>query len=193
MLHRSVLQSLDAELRCAHGLAVTEFDVLITLFNAPGQRLGMSALADRVLLSPAGTTHLVTRLEPDRLVRREVDPTDRRKWFTVLTEEGDRALQAARRTHNDVLRRTLFAATSPSDRRTLRRLWHRLSEQQNDPHSDNDRVGRALIHSRLAATITLPVGSTSAMLTDMLCDRSFLRATKPCMMSSFTRPRSADR
>lgn len=63
MLHRSVLQSLDAELRCAHGLAVTEFDVLITLFNAPGQRLGMSALADRVLLGPAGTTHLVTRLE----------------------------------------------------------------------------------------------------------------------------------
>lgn len=78
MLRRSVLQSLDAELRRAHDLAVTEFDVLITLFNAPGQRLGMSALADRVLLSPAGTTHLVNRLERDRLVRREFEPTDRR-------------------------------------------------------------------------------------------------------------------
>ncbi|MFI5042696.1 MAG: MarR family winged helix-turn-helix transcriptional regulator [Acidimicrobiales bacterium] len=132
MLHRSVIQNLDTELRRGHGLAITEFDVLITLFNAPDQRLGMSALAERVLLSPAGTTHLVTRLERDRLVRREVDPTDRRKWFTVLTEEGDRALQAARRAHNDVLRRTLFAATSPTERRTLRRLWHRLSEQ--DPH-----------------------------------------------------------
>ena len=69
--------------------------MLITMFNAPDQRLGMSALAERVLLSPAGTTHLVTRLERDRLVRREVDPTDGRKWFTVLTEEGDLALQAA--------------------------------------------------------------------------------------------------
>ena len=138
LLHRSVLQSLDAELREAHSLAVTEFDVLITLFNAPGQRLGMSDLADRVLLSPAGTTHLVTRLERDRLVRREVDPTDRRKWFTVLTKEGDRALQAARRTHNDVLRRTLFATTTPSDRRTLRRLWHRLSKQQPHPLSPPD-------------------------------------------------------
>ena len=95
MLHRSVLQGLDAELRRDHDLAVTEFDVLITLFNAPDQRLGMSALADRVLLSPAGTTHLVTRLERDGMVRREVDPTDRRKWFTVLTEEGD--LHAASR------------------------------------------------------------------------------------------------
>jgi len=135
MLHRSVLQRLDAELRRNHDLAVTEFDVLITLFNAPDQRLGMSALADRVLLSPAGTTHLVTRLERDGMVRREVDPTDRRKWFTVLTQEGDLRLRAARRTHNDVLRRTLLAVTTPNERQTLRRLWRRLSEQEAHPQS----------------------------------------------------------
>jgi DNA-binding MarR family transcriptional regulator len=127
MLHRSVLRDLDTELRTGHGLAVTEFDVLITLFNAPDHRLRMSDLADRVLLSPAGATHLITRLERDRLVRREVDPTDRRKWFAVLTDDGDRALSEARRTHNDVLRRTLLSATSPSDRRTLRQLWRRLA------------------------------------------------------------------
>jgi DNA-binding MarR family transcriptional regulator len=135
LLHRSVLKGLDAELRREHGLAVTEFDVLITLFNAPHKRLRMSALADRVLLSPAGTTHLVTRLERDRMVRREVDPTDRRKWFTVLTEEGDLALRAARRTHNNVLRRMLLGATTPSERQTLRRMWQRLSQQQPHPLS----------------------------------------------------------
>src|SRR5205823_2147501 len=93
MLSRSVLQELDVQLRRRHGLAVTEFDVLITLFNAPDDRLRMSELAERVLLSPAGTTHLVTRLERDGLVRREVDPDDGRKWFTVLTAAGDRALK----------------------------------------------------------------------------------------------------
>ncbi len=138
MLHRSVLQHLDSELRRAHDLAVTEFDVLITLFNAPDQRLGMSDLAERVLLSPAGTTHLVTRLEGDRLVRREVDPNDRRKWFTVLTAKGDRALQAARRTHNEVLRRTLLADTSQAERRTLRRIWQRLSNRQLHPMSSRE-------------------------------------------------------
>jgi DNA-binding MarR family transcriptional regulator len=132
MLNRTVLQTLDAELRRDHDLAVSEFDVLITLFNAPDQRLGMSALAERVMLSPAGVTHLVTRLERDRKVRREVDPADRRKWFTVLTAEGDTTLRAARRTHNDVLRRTVLAAMTPSERQTLRRLWHRLSEQQDE-------------------------------------------------------------
>jgi DNA-binding MarR family transcriptional regulator len=127
MLHRTVLQDLDTELRQQHKLAVSEFDVLITLFNAPDNRLGMSALAHEAMLSPAGTTHLVTRLERDGLVKREVDPADRRKLFTVLTEEGDRALQAARRTHNTVLRRTFLAATSAADREVLQQLWHRLS------------------------------------------------------------------
>lgn len=131
MLQHSVLQELDAELRKHHGLPITEFDVLITLFNAPQQRLLMSQLAQHVLLSPAGATHLVTRLERDGLVRREVDPADRRRWFAVLTDDGDRALQAARITHNQVLRRTLFAVASPTDRRTLRRLWHRLSQQSS--------------------------------------------------------------
>jgi DNA-binding MarR family transcriptional regulator len=131
-LNRTVLQALDGALRSRHALAVTEFDVLITLFNAPGHRLGMSALGDRVLLSPAGTTHLVTRLERDGRVRREIDPTDRRKWFTVLTPEGNRTLAAARRTHNDVLRRTLFSATSQAERRTLQRVWRRLAAQESD-------------------------------------------------------------
>jgi DNA-binding MarR family transcriptional regulator len=132
MLNRAVLRDLDTELRREHRLAVSEFDVLITLFNAPGRRLGMSALADRAMLSPAGTTHLVTRLERDGLVRREPDPADRRKWFTVLTDVGDEALRDARRTHNDVLRRSILAITSPGERQTLRRLWRRLSEQQGD-------------------------------------------------------------
>jgi len=132
MLHRTVAEALDSELRRRHGLTVTEFDVLITLFNAPDERLGMSELADRVFLSPAGITHLVTRLERDRRVRREADPSDRRKWFTVLTPEGERTLQRARPTHNEVLRRVLFSITSAAERQTLQRVWRRLATQQRD-------------------------------------------------------------
>jgi DNA-binding MarR family transcriptional regulator len=130
MLNRLVLRDLDGALRTEHGLTVSDFDVLITLYNADRRRLRMSELADRVLLSPAGLTHLVTRLERDRLVSREVDPADGRKWFTVLAADGERALRAARRTHNSVLRDTILAVTSPADRRTLRALWRRLTPVQ---------------------------------------------------------------
>jgi DNA-binding MarR family transcriptional regulator len=127
MLNRTVLTELDAHLRQEHGLTVTEFDVLITLFNAAEVRLRMTALAERVLLSPAGLTHLVTRLERDGLLRREVDPNDGRKWFAVLTDNGDAKLRAARHTHNAVLRSTFLASTSPAERRTLQRIWKRLA------------------------------------------------------------------
>ena len=126
MLNKVVLAELDTALTRAHGITVTEFDVLITLFNSTDHRLGMTALAERVLLSPAGTTHLVTRLERDGLVRREVDTADRRKWFSVLTDAGDEKLRTARGTHNEVLRRSLFAATTAAERRTLQRVWRRL-------------------------------------------------------------------
>jgi len=66
------------------------------------------------------------------LARREVDPTDRRKWFTVLTDPGDGVVRAARRTHNAVLRRSILAITSPAERRTLQRLWRRLVERPDD-------------------------------------------------------------
>jgi DNA-binding MarR family transcriptional regulator len=127
-LSRRVLGRLDAELRREHGLQVTEFDVMITLYNAPGFRLSMSELADRSQLSPAGTTHLVTRLERDGHVRREAGETDRRQWFAVLTERGDATLRAARRTHNEVLRSTFFASTSAAERRTMRRVWLRIAD-----------------------------------------------------------------
>ena len=120
------LRALDAALQGRAGLSVTEFDVLITLYNAPGARLGMTALAQRVLLSPSGLTHLVTRLERSGLVERVVDPEDGRKFFAVLTEGGDERLRAARPVHNEVLRRTLLSHMAPGDRRTLGDLWDRV-------------------------------------------------------------------
>src|SRR5690348_248876 len=84
-LTQTVLRELDDSLREQADLSVSEFDVLITLFNAPDQRLGMTALAKDVMLSPSGLTHLVTRMERDGLLVREVDPDDRRKFYTTLT------------------------------------------------------------------------------------------------------------
>jgi hypothetical protein len=43
-----------------------------------------------------------------------------------------RACDRDARTGNEVLRRSMLAVTSPSERRTLQRLWRRLSQQQRD-------------------------------------------------------------
>ena len=99
-----VLRETDAALQAAHGISIKEFDVLITLFNAPEGRLRMTELAGRVVLSPSGVTHLVTRLERDGLVSRVVADDDRRSFFAALTREGFRRLRESRPTHNRVIR-----------------------------------------------------------------------------------------
>jgi DNA-binding MarR family transcriptional regulator len=130
-LNQLVLRSLDAALEATDDISVTEFDVLITLYNAPSRRLGMTALAQAVLLSPSGLTHLVTRLERNRLLARSPDPEDGRKFFTELTTEGDEKLRQARVTHNRVLREELFAVTTVVERRAIARISARVKARQS--------------------------------------------------------------
>jgi DNA-binding MarR family transcriptional regulator len=121
-----VVRALDEGLRANHGISVAEFDVLITLANAPGRRLRMADLARSVALSPAGLTHLVTRLERDRLLAREVDAADRRGYHTVLTDAGEDRLNAARPVHNRIIRELLLDRLSATDKRSLGAIWKRL-------------------------------------------------------------------
>jgi DNA-binding MarR family transcriptional regulator len=122
----AVMRALDQALAAAHRISVKEFDVLITLFNAPGNRLRMTELAERVVLTPSGVTHLVTRLERDRLVRRSVDEADRRSFFVTLTRAGHRRLRESRRTHNEVVRAHLTQRLTPSQLATLGAVWEAL-------------------------------------------------------------------
>ena len=84
--------------------------MLITLFNAPDGRLRMAELAEQVVLSASGVTHLVTRLERDGLVQRIVDEDDRRSFFAALTPAGQQRLRDSRPTHNEVVREHLHPA-----------------------------------------------------------------------------------
>jgi len=122
----AAMREIDEALNARHGISIKEFDVLITLFNAPDGRLRMSELAQQVVLTPSGVTHLVTRLERGGLVDRRVDDEDRRSFFAVLTAAGRRRLREARPTHNDVIRERLTARLTPEELRTLGRLWGRV-------------------------------------------------------------------
>jgi len=125
----TVMRELDSALMAAHGISVKEFDVLITLFNAPGGRLRMTELSERVVLTPSGVTHLVTRLERDRLVSRSVDEGDRRSFFAALTPTGRRRLRESRPTHNDIIRTHLTRRLKGTELKTMGALWDTILER----------------------------------------------------------------
>jgi DNA-binding MarR family transcriptional regulator len=64
------------------------YDVLWGLARAPEQRLRMSELAEKAVLSRSNLTRLVDRLEDAGLVRRERSEEDRRGAYAVLTAAG---------------------------------------------------------------------------------------------------------
>ncbi|MFF1651542.1 MULTISPECIES: MarR family transcriptional regulator [unclassified Streptomyces] len=102
-----------------HGLRRGEFDVLAALRRSgPPYTLIPSALAKTLMLSRAGMTNRLDRLEADGLVERRLDPTDRRSFRVALTDRGHEVVDAAVTDHAANESRLLSALT-PDERETL--------------------------------------------------------------------------
>ena len=95
---------------------------LITRGDEP---LRMTELADRLGIVPRSLTTVIDALEEAGLVRREIDPRNRRAILLRLTDQGaavrDGLREARRRAAED-----LFAPLSADDRKTLAGLLARL-------------------------------------------------------------------
>jgi DNA-binding MarR family transcriptional regulator len=86
----------------------------------------MSDLADAVVLTRSGLTRLVDRLEQRGLVERRRCPTDARGFLAALTEEGDRRLEEARRTHLAGVRQRFLDKLEPEELEILGGIWQRV-------------------------------------------------------------------
>ena len=62
-VHARVIHQLDGQMQAVHGPTLSQCEVLILLYDAPGQRMRMTEIADAVLLSRSACTRLVDRLE----------------------------------------------------------------------------------------------------------------------------------
>lgn len=103
--HARVTRRLDEELQAAHGLSLAEYDALLQIAHAPGRRIRMNVLAERVVLSRSGVTRLVDRLEAAGDVERSACATDARGQEAVLTHTGLDRLRRASTTHLEGVRR----------------------------------------------------------------------------------------
>src|SRR5215207_3512530 len=124
--HAALARGLDAELRVAHGLPLTDFEILLWLANRPCERMRMAALADLVLLSPSGLSRAVERLEARGLVQRIPCTEDRRGSYAALTEAGSDLVRTAGATHAVGIRRRFLDRLTSQETRLLTTIWDRL-------------------------------------------------------------------
>ena len=84
---RLLMDALDRGL-AAHGLSLSEYEIISMLSEIPNQQMRMSELADLVVQSRSRLTHTATRLEKRGWVVREPCLGDRRGVLLTLTSEG---------------------------------------------------------------------------------------------------------
>ncbi|MEU8899845.1 MarR family transcriptional regulator [Nocardia sp. NPDC048505] len=110
----------------AHGLQRGEFDVLAALRRSGEPfELNPSVIADTLMLSRAGMTGRLDRLESAGLVRRAADGVDRRAIRVALTEAGRELIDRVVAEHVENETR-LLAVLSARDRGELDRIARAL-------------------------------------------------------------------
>jgi DNA-binding MarR family transcriptional regulator len=103
-----------------------EYGVLYALASAPNG-LRMTELCDDVLLTQAGISRLVRRLEKRHLVQRSGDPVDARAYRIQLTEDGVHLQRRLGRAHARQVAEAMTRALDDDQLRTLRDLTQALT------------------------------------------------------------------
>jgi DNA-binding MarR family transcriptional regulator len=124
--HASILRALDAELVAAHGMTTRDYEVLLYLAQAPEQKLPMSALAERTMLTRSGITRLIDGLVAAGLIERIACPNDARISYASLTGAGSKKLRKAGCTHVASIRRLFLSHYSADEIDQLAALLSRL-------------------------------------------------------------------
>ena len=124
--HAATTRELSALLVAEHGLTINDFECLLRLSRAEGQRMGRVDLAGELLLTASGVTRLLDGLEAAGYVERAACASDRRVTYAVLTDEGLAKLREASETHLADVQNALASRLSPAELETLAGLLDRL-------------------------------------------------------------------
>ena len=126
-VHAHVLHEIDVQMRAAHGLTLSQSEVLIFLDDAPDQRVRMAELAKEVLLSSSGGTRLVERLETLGYVTRRAATDDRRGLYAELTATGQQVVRVARAAYQEGVRSVFLDRLRAADQVALSVISTRVS------------------------------------------------------------------
>ncbi len=128
-VHATVVPMLDRELQAARRLPLAWYDVLLELNSAPGRRLRMSDLGEKVTLSRTRVSRLVDELGTAGLVTREANPDDRRSAYAVLTPQGRSTLRGAAPVYLGGIREHFADILSTEELRAITTALDRVIEQ----------------------------------------------------------------
>ncbi|MGQ0615919.1 MAG: MarR family winged helix-turn-helix transcriptional regulator [Acidimicrobiia bacterium] len=124
--HAELVAALNRRLVAADGLSVADYEVLVHLTEAPGQRLRPFELADLMAWEKSRLSHHLARMRGRGLVRRQQCDSDGRGAWTVCTAAGRRAMAGAATGHVADVRRWFVEPVGQRDLAILGDLSERV-------------------------------------------------------------------
>jgi DNA-binding MarR family transcriptional regulator len=124
--HEALVRELDARLLAEHNMPLSTFEALMQIAHAGGGTITISALAERVRLSPSHVSRLVIDLERRGFVERQRSTADSRSTRAAITEAGRKQLQEAGGTYLSTIRALLLDPLSEREVKQLVRTWERI-------------------------------------------------------------------
>ncbi len=124
--HAVLVDAIERRLAQADLPPLSWYDLLWALERSPGQRLRMSELAEKVVLSRSNLTRLVDRLEEAGLVARERSEDDRRGAYAVLAEAGRETRRRMWPVYEGGIRQLFEGRLSEAEAQTLGAVLRRL-------------------------------------------------------------------
>jgi DNA-binding MarR family transcriptional regulator len=124
--HAAVTRQLSARLEAAHGLTLSDYDVLVQLYYAPERALRRVDIARAVLLTASGITRLLDGLERAGWVEKRACERDARVSYAVLTEAGVRKFEEAQGSHRADIDELFASRFTRAERDQLAELLGRL-------------------------------------------------------------------
>ncbi len=100
------------------GHGFTRFDAMSQLYRAPGRRLTIGELRNRLLIRPGNISRLLDRMQHDGLIVRQSNPHDRRSQDVALTAQGRAVFRKMAKAHARWVKQALAGV----DEETLARL-----------------------------------------------------------------------
>lgn len=107
---------LNRQLQRDSGLSLPEYEVLVQLSEAAGQRLRPYQLCEALNWEQSRLSHQLTRMERRGLVAREECAADGRGAFVILLADGASALRSAAPGHVAAVRQLIFDRLDDSQR-----------------------------------------------------------------------------
>lgn len=118
------------------GLPLSWYDVLLELCGAGDGRLLMQELAGRVVLSRSRVSRIVEEMADAGLVKRSVNPLDRRSAFVSVTARGERAFRKAAPVYMRAIRRHFATHLSEREKAAVARALTRAAEAAGEGSRD---------------------------------------------------------